>query len=220
MSEVLGALQSPEERERVSIHSTVANGDCLFDSVRIVLNHDTSIQVDIPYLRRVVAQSLLLPHVQATTLHHWYTLFHELSLERDGETMLHEYAFMQPARGKPWPLAPNVILQIAQAMMDRNLFWGEEFAIRVFEQQLQVRCIIVEGIPGHGLRLQHWNHDGEVEYRPTHYMCLFLQSRHYQPISYRSQFLFTPAEMPLFLQRWLRTACQKENGGWIRKNTP
>ncbi len=211
---------SDDEASHVRLHHTLGNGNCLFDSLSQVLRHDTALQFDATYLRTVVARSLLdaTNPSAAAALQHWYSLYHELLRDRDSPH-LHEYAFMAPAARHTWPLDAATVRAISDRMLDPQAYWGEEYALRVFEQQLQVRFVVMGLLPTKGLRLHAaLDHAADRTYQPTHYIWLHLQGQHYQPLSYDGRFVFRPQELPQCLQSILQRAAA--NNGWVLKTGP
>lgn len=203
--------------DTLQVHSTAADGDCLFESVRQILDHSTTLRLSNRYLRSVVARSIVdvSDEHARNALQFWHTLFSEMQREGTGE-YLHEFAFMHPAAGRRWPLSASVVAKISDAMMQRNLYWGEEYALRVLERQMKVRMVVLEVVAGAGVRLHHRLEEVSTNYQPTHFMWLHLQGKHYQPISFRDQWLFSIADAPSELQYLLRVAAA--NNGWLLKH--
>lgn len=199
-----------------SVVRTRANGDCLFDSVSHCLN-SIGLSFSPHYLRQVVAYSIL--DVQSATakniVQQWYQLYHQLMSPDGDKSLLREYAFMQPAHHQPLPLSLSTLSLISRQMMQPALYWGEEYALRVFERQLQVRFLIWEQVEGNRFRLHTPldHNDLRGDYRPTHYILLYLQQKHYQPLSYSGQYVFTPHSLPSSLQTMMQEATR--NNGYI-----
>ena len=198
-----------DDMKEVQVHHTIANGDCLFESLRFIL---ASIQMtyDNRYMRSVVARSILDHRDEVTqqALHGWYVLFQEIVASRD-PGLWQEYAYMEPSRRQQWPLPKHTIHEISDAMMKPHLYWGEEHALRIFERQLQVRALVFEEVKlGQNAVLRLYvpldHGSAQTQYHPTHYILLHLCRKHYQPLSYRKQFIFQPSELPSSLQRYIR----------------
>lgn len=211
-----------QECNKFRIHETVKDGDCLFDSVRQMLN---SVKVHYPtnYLRRVVAESLLLPQYYGV-IETWYSLYKEL-LKENNVRMLNEYAFLQPlSNAKDTIFSQSTIWQVSQAMMNRGLYWGEEHALRVLEDQLQIRFLIFETTSSSSTRktlrlhypLDHFTSSSTsttTNKAPSHYLILYLTHNHYQPISYDHKFVFPVQDLPPTLIALTKIAAA--DNGWI-----
>jgi hypothetical protein len=208
-----------EYNSMFTIYPTVQNGDCLFDSLRIMMA-SIGLHYSLPYLRSVVAQSILNLHRDKNvyhTVHGWYELFHSFVNSHE-QSMLQEYQFMQPTYRQPWPLSVHVLQDLVKSMMVPKLYWGEEFALRTFEKQLQIRFFILEKVKGKGYRLHApLCHNDDVAYQPTHYLWLHLANRHYQPLSFQGQFVFAPSELPVYLQKMIQKA--HVSSGWVHFET-
>jgi len=188
---------------------TKANGDCLFESLSIVLSRDTSVPYSTEYLRSVVARSILesTDERAMSALEHFHTMYHQLKQSSV------EYLFMKPSDHYPkWPLPLPIIQQISDNMMDRHLYWGEEYALRVFETQLQIRIFVLEVVPGRGV-IFHTPLDHKVQYRPTHYLFLHLESRHYQPLLIEGKYLLQGTDLPSSLQKLIKP--ESHHKGWV-----
>jgi hypothetical protein len=199
----------------LKIYSTVQNGDCLFDSLRIMMQ-SIGLHYSLEYLRGVVARSILNmatdEHVYQT-VHMWFELFHSFVKSRD-VSLMQEYQFMTPTYQQTWPLSPQVLQDLSEYMMKPKLYWGEEFALRTFEKQLQIRFFILEKVGRQGYRLHApLCHNDDAGYQPTHYVWLYLQNKHYQPLSFGGQFVFAPFELPLYLQKLIQKAHVSD--GWV-----
>jgi hypothetical protein len=208
------AFQQLSTEVSVDVYDTVMNGDCLFDSIRIILG-SVGVFHTVGYLRSVAARAILNVHDEVTqsALHAWYCIFHDLISEQ--EPLAREYAFMNSVLGKPWPLKVQDISQISDAMMQPSLYWGEEHALRLFEKQLLVRFLIFEVVDGQGVRL-HAPLDHGVQqstHQPTHYLLLMLHNRHYQPLRIQGHMLYVPAQLPQCIQAAIQIAVNK--GGWM-----
>jgi hypothetical protein len=220
MSDKWGRLFGIDDSQ-VQILQTVMNGDCLFDSIRVILAKETTLRFDCAYMRSVVARSLLDPQDKDAmrTLEHWHTLFHAFRQQNNTEHLA-EYLFMSPSTAfLQWPLPASVVVSISNAMMNRDAYWGEEYALRVFEKQLQIRFVIFEVVPGQGIQVHHpLDHSEDKNgqaYTPTHYVFLHLQSKHYQPITFENRAIFRPQDLPVYLQRVMQASAT--NNGWVLK---
>lgn len=206
-----------EDARFLAVHPTINNGDCLFDSIRIVLNRSANLNISCAYIRSVVARSLLEKNNSnvSNTLHYWYSLYHDL--RKEGSPELYEYAFMSPVWKQPWPLDASIIQAISDRMTVPSLYWGEQYALYIIEQQLQIRFIIFNIIPTTGIRIHSsLDHTPDKDtYKPTHYIFLLLQSHHYQPLSFENHYIFSPNNLPPKLQTLIKISVQ--NNGWIIK---
>jgi len=207
-----------DERVHFRIHESATNGDCLFDSLRLIL-HSMGLNYSAYYLRSVAARAILNPDDKLTraTLHSWHELYQAGAKAK--EPIAREYAFMRAALHHSWPLPESVIEQISSAMMDPDLYWGEQNALRLFEKQLQIRFLIFELVDDprekiRGVRLHSpLDHSESPDYQPTHYMMLYLYHRHYKPVSYQNTFCFQPTALPAVVQNIMKTSASEQ--GWV-----
>lgn len=200
------------------VYPTIKNGDCLFDSLRIMLQ-SIGLQYSLAYLRGVVARSVLSVHENKavySTVQTWYELYQSFLDSRD-YVLLHEYAFLSPTKNQSWPLQPHVLQALSENMMKPKLYWGEEFALRTFEKQLQIRFFILEKKDNLYRLHAPLCHNDDPDYQPTHYLWLLLDRKHYQPLSFGGQFVFAPDELPLYLQKLIQKA--HVAGGWVQFST-
>ena len=91
---------------------------------------------------------------------------------------LPEYKFV---RGVELPLTPDKLDAVADAMLSRKLYWGDDFSIRVLAEKLNIRMVILrDGTP---TIVQ------SESKTPTHAVILGLRREHFSPIGWRDQFV-------------------------------
>lgn len=177
---------------RLEIYHTEDRGDCLFDSVRIVLQSER-IYTTNQELRRIVADTVLdLSDRDATSaIQLWKMSYmagmaaefqHVRNVVRQGED--------------PAMITINDRRLIFSNMLCPNLYWGDEYALRIMEREFHVVFLLFTD-----LRLKPVVPlDHEPNHQFTHYIMLYLSRIHYQPVSYGSRFLFQPEQLPDFLK--------------------
>jgi hypothetical protein len=79
-----------------------------------------------------------------------------------------------------------------------------ESVLRLFEQQLQVRFLILEGNNLTNYNLHRPLVHQEKEYSPTHYICLQLFEEYYQPLAWDGLLCFLPTELPRVISDLMR----------------
>ena len=206
LKQIQSLFSSPEDAAQVCIYTTSSNGDCLFDSIRIVLYNETDLHRydDCTFIRSVVARSILDPTNKKAVeaLHHWHTLYQEFVKEKN-LLQMNEYSFMKPSlEYVDWPLPYTVVKEISDCMMQPNEYWGEEYALRVLENQLRIQFIILKIIITASGKSSVFIHKplSSDTLHVTHYVWLLLCKSHYQPISFQGRFIFPVKQVPVQLQ--------------------
>lgn len=171
---------------------TAANGDCLFDSVRIILQ-SLDMNYTVRHLRSVVAYQALDTHDKQTneTIASWIALYRQAKAERNSE-MCTEYAHVEPVSNVRPPLSIQDRKKLSREMM-KNSYWGDEHALRILEERLSMRFLILhpDGSTQHPL-----DHRCSAAWRPDHVAMLILNQKHYQPISYDGRYVFCADDLP------------------------
>lgn len=188
---VLYALLGDEASKFVTAQ-TAADGNCLFDSVRIILQ-SLDMNYTVRHLRSVVAYQTLDTHDKQTTetIASWITLYRQGKAERNFE-MCQEYAHVEPVSNSRPPLSIQDRKKLSREMM-KNTYWGDEHALRVLEERLCMRFLILhpDGSTQHPL-----DHRCSAAWRPDHVAMLLLSQKHYQPISYEGRYVFCADDLP------------------------
>lgn len=188
-----------DEYNKYRVTPTTSNGNCLFESVMIALK-SIGLDYSIQHLRNVVAYPILNPHnSQATdTLKVWIQLAQDALSTKDRELLV-EFSHVIPVFQIQNPNDAQ-IRQTIYSQMLKNTFWGEEYALRILETQLQVNFLVIS-IENKTKIIPHRLLHSEKQYQ---YYILLLLTRnageHYEPISYSGQFIFHYNQLPLVIK--------------------
>lgn len=184
-------------QEKLVKHATKSNGDCLFESIAIILKSTETHRnvANIRVLRDVVASTMLDPE-NDYILDVWKEIFTSAVKEKNFR-LRDEFSHAQCLYGCPSPYTDETRRQIYRAMR-RSTYWGEQYALSVFEKQMHVRFIIFSKRNGQ-LILQS-AHSGNPE---NCFAMLLLEKRHYNPLSYLGQFVFVEDDLPFSVRRML-----------------
>lgn len=181
--------------------SSLGNGDCFFDSIRIILA-SAGINTTVRKLRQMVASSLLNKKDSAANaaLLQWAQLYADAVKEGNVglQTEYQHMAVLFPPGGGPvsFPLKSRFRKLVAHEIL-KSSFYGEQYSLDVMERNLQINLIVMTG-------------DGTLVQRPMSRLAnrglafLTLNCIHYQPMHCRGKYLFQWRELPLPIRRILR----------------
>ena len=171
---------------------TVGDGDCLFHSIEKCLGGSRFQHMTPKLMRSLVSRSVLRPRI-----------FDRIVLDTDNviETWMNMYrsgiqhevlhvAGAVKLNKKATDLKQADLEDMAEKMMDKSLYWGDEYAIAFLEKLLNVRFLVI--------------HDGDpakrgtdkVQRYPLFYILLYLRDGHYEPLSCDGQFRFQKEDLP------------------------
>lgn len=184
----------PHSYPHMLMHSASSDGNCFFASVQRILK-SVGINLSILYLRRAVADCVLDKNNETAnnTIRMWVDLARDALREGDA-TLLNEYRHVLPIVGYANPLCTESRVKLWQTMLT-PAYWGEEFACRVVEEQLQMRFIII----GEGKVSQTWN---DRTLPVLSYAILYLSNQHYNPVSLYGYFVFANTDLPYDVRRF------------------
>lgn len=163
------------------IHDTASGGECLFDSVRLVLESE-GIHTNIQELRRLVASTVLdLQDAQATEAIVNWKMYYLSDLRQE---FMHVHNVVRTDE------PPNIVTvndrrMIFSNMLSPNLYWGDEYALRIMEREFKVTFLVFRDTrhkPVYAV-----NHEPGWQF--SHYILLFLAGCHYNPVSLNGKFL-------------------------------
>jgi hypothetical protein len=179
------------------LHSVRTNGECFFDCIHMILRsigrHESS-----EFLRSVVAFTVLADTDKVTneTLQCWLIIAKEAKRERDFD-LLKDYAHVAAVAEAEWPLTQKERKKIYEAMLNPTRYWADEHAVRIIEDRLLIRILILQHTVEGELFIHHpVDHSSNPHYVANHYVLLYLSHKHYQPVSYKGKFLFRKEEIP------------------------
>ena len=182
------------------ICQTNSDGDCLFHSVKIILD-SVGIHKTIKDLRHICAYPVKNPEDNTTnlTIQTWLEIFQGAYKEKDFLVM-HDYQHMADLKDAKWPLTTEDREKLYLAMQKKT-FWGEQHCIRVIEEQTQMRFVIFQ----HETQKPSfmWHHS--KNYQQTSFCFLFLSGAHYNPISIHGRYVFEWEKIPYDVQEFLST---------------
>ena len=180
------------------VHESSADGNCFFDSIRIILL-SRRIHQSIEQLRHIVAQPVLdSQNVTVThTITSWLELHQDAKKENDLQ-LLQEYNHVNEIE-LPLNMDGRVKLN---AIMKTPRYWGEQHACRMIEEHFQIRFLIFNC----DISTPQVNQFYSASYKPTHFCFLHLCRQHYMPVSFRGLFLFEWNEIPHSVQLFFSQA--------------
>lgn len=180
---------------RFQLHPVPMDGDCFFSSMEYILkclgrSNDTA-----KNLRHHVAYSILdrSSEIANRTLQNWLEIASASGLDSEITAQLRHVVFLPD---KQYPPSYRSLCQLYQNMMDKNVYWADQYAMTVTEKLLQIRILIIND--RNKLRSNCVSHDGEYDYRPDYFCFLRLFGSHYEPVSYLGKTLFSIDEISLF----------------------
>lgn len=184
----------------------VANGNCFFDSVRIILSRIPKDHVDMidehmkskgitgfkeegkflscknynnDYLRVLVAASIYRPEC-CDTINLWRLMYANACREGDNDTKV-RLAHVSCIQDQTSEYLDDASFDKLYRQMRQNNYWADEFAVGMVEEYFGVRFIVI-------------NEDGKVEprinnhpgFEPQLFILLFFnyRERHYEPLKY------------------------------------
>jgi len=167
------------------LHTTLTDGDCLFDSIRIMF---ASIHEDYTneYLRSIVARPVvdMTDEDMCGTLKNWIDIYKGAVISRDWDIM-NDYQHVSPAMRHADPYSRECRNEIYKSMMQKS-YWGEQHALRIFEDHINVRLFVI--FPDSSGRIVA--HHPVVSDRRDYAAFLWLANRHYQPLSFQGVFIW------------------------------
>ena len=179
------------------IHESSADGNCFFDSIRMILA-SWQVRQTVDQLRDIVARPVLDSQnlIVTDTITSWIELFEGARKENDRQ-LLQEYNHVD---GISLPLNTESRFNL-YSIMKTPRYWGEQHACRIIEERFQIRFLIFNC----DISAPQVNQYYSASYKPTHYCFLYLQRQHYVPVSFRGLFLFEwdaiPGPVQLFFSR-------------------
>jgi DNA-binding cell septation regulator SpoVG len=186
----------------LALHSVSADGNCFFESIRLILG-SVGLVRSVEELRRVVAYPVLNSADALTnaTIQTWWELFTAGQKEKDFG-LIEEYKHMcHLPPDVTFPLSPEH-RQILHETMLKKYYWGEQHACRVIEEQTQMRFLLFNG--QFQKPMLDWFQSDQLQ--PQHYCLLYNSCQHFNPISYRGKFIFRWQELPVALQTFFSRA--------------
>lgn len=172
------------------------NGDCFFDSVRIILK-SVGVVRSVRQLRAVVAQTLADPHNRAANaaLFHWAQMYSDALGSNDRE-LLQEFQhvsclFDTERESIPFPLSTADRKRVVRQVMQSS-FYGEEYSMQVLSDRFDITFVVIA--------------DGNVQ-KPVQVKkrLAFLELRrcHYQPVKFLNKFVWKVEQLPASVRAFL-----------------
>ena len=197
-------MRSSGLRGPVDAWNTVQDGNCFFDSLRIILQFGLGIRITNEILRAMVVQSLLQ---NTSVLENYGQLYHDARKAHNDE-ILEETRFMQGTimlnqnqnqnqnQNRKWNLQ-----KLYENLMNPRLYWGDTFALNFFQEKLNLTFLIIFH-KKNSYRLHSFIHPRDRH--RSYFALLSLKDKHYRPLSYQNKFLLTLDELPIPVLRQLR----------------
>jgi len=198
-----------EEAKEFSIHSTANNGDCLFHAIRLCLFSMMKNPYTSRELRRGVAKTILnADDARAKNALQMWKAVVESAKGDAGEIdheLIHDYLFAIPlitAEADSDGIFPQHIRQqVHDNMLQSNLYWGDQYAILVLEELLNLRFVILK--KNYSKKLNNFviekqvpvEHDLPKPFQPKWKIILALDNVHYMPI-FKSITPLDPESLP------------------------
>ena len=137
-------------------------------------------------MRSLVARSVLRPRI-----------FDRIVLDTDNviETWMNMYrsgiqdevahvADLVKLKKKATDLKHVDLMGVCEKMLDKSLYWGDEYAISFLEKLLNIRFLVIrDGDPAK-------RGTDKVQRYPLFYILLYLKGGHYEPLSIKEKFQF------------------------------
>jgi hypothetical protein len=181
------------------IYRSDENGNCFFDSVRIIQSQ-TYPHITIGQLRALVASPVRdISNVIVTeTLHNWIELYQGAEREKDID-LIREF---QHVSDVTLPLTDRGRQHIFDMMM-KSSYWGEQHACRIIEETFNIRFLIFDGDSEASQVNQYYSKSyGRNHLSSLDYCFLYKHNHHFMPISYKDKFKWKwenlPREVQLF----------------------
>ncbi len=181
----------------LTVHQTPRDGNCLFASVaKILQSCPTHWKVaNSRNLREVVASSVYdekdTDVLQALEM--WQDIYEGAVRERDIELQV-EFRHAHVLCGHSRPFHESVRRDIHAQMLKKS-YWGDVFAIGIFEKQLKIQFLIL--MPSSS-GTERWILHSPVSRRDQRgpFAILRLFAKHYQPVSEKGKFIFMYSTLP------------------------
>jgi len=188
----------PDSYLSMKLYEIAMDGNCLFKSLQVILA-SAGLQYSVEELRRVVADPVLNEQDQLTnnTIAMWLELVKGAYQEND-QVLMNEYRHVAPLHQATWPLNTQQ-RQVLWHQMLKNSYWGEQHACRIFEEQTQMRILFIQG--DNERPNLCWYHSKKFD--PTHYVILYLNGQHYNPVSINDTFIFEWKDVPEDMKRFM-----------------
>lgn len=190
--------------EHFKVHQTVPDGNCLFESVQIILQ-SVGIHRTIEQLRRIVSLPVLkgTDRITEESILYWLEIYQNAYKNKD-LSLLEEFKHMRGLEESEKPLGDKDRGRLYENMMTCS-YWGEQHSVRILEQNSKIRFIIFNG-DFKGPQLS-WNYD--QNFQPKHYSFFYLNKSHYSPVSFYNRFIFKWNELPLVVQEYVSSSFTK-----------
>lgn len=183
------------------IHESAMNGDCFFDSMRIILD-SVGVRLSCQQLRHLVADPVLdeKNEIVTKTITSWLELYQGAAREQD-RPLMEEYKHMSCIANATVPITTSD-RQTLFEMMLTNRYWGEQHACRIIEENTQTRMLIFSEDSQRPTLV--WYHSSQ--FKPKYYCFLYLRHQHYMPVSFRGRFIYKWEELPYAVQSFFTKA--------------
>ena len=180
-------LGNPSEAVGWRAHDVPMDGSCLFHTLsKIMTERNGGDMMSASFLRKAVAESILVSSPSANNaLIVWYEMYKVNPFNS-------EVAHMTSAFKYDDPLSEEA-RKAACSLMKTRVYFGDEYALGVLEKILNVKIIVVGKKDDAFVRLERTTNN-ETQY--PHVCYIKLENIHYEPISYRSKFLFSSTKPP------------------------
>ena len=186
---------SIETARYFKIYSSVQDGNCFFDSVRIILSQ--TLPQTIAQIRYVVA--LPVRDVRndniTETIKNWIQLYQD-ALKENTTELKREY---QHVAGVTLPLTDHGRDCIFYSMMQSS-YWGEEHACRIVEETYNIRFLIFDGDyekfeVNHSYYSPTYNHGNQLDY-----CFIYKANSHYMPVLFQDKSKWKWEQLPREVQ--------------------
>lgn len=192
---------------RMRTYQTKPDGNCLFESIHMILK-SVGIHRTVKELRQIAAAPVLDENDQITNkiIREWLEIAQSIftTEDRDWQLVI-EYKHLFNLAKSSWPLSRQQRLGLYNAMLDSS-FWGEHHCLRVFEEQTQIRFLIIQDSTK--APILTWEHS--TNFQQHSFSILFLRGQHYTPVSIDGRFVFAWNEIPVDVQKFFSTGYLKK----------
>jgi hypothetical protein len=210
----------PKTYQIAHTYSVLSNGDCFFDSIRVILK-SLGINKTIQDWRGIVARPMITQEdpLAQNTLTEWLELYQGAFRAHDKE-LLREFQHLRGLETAKMPLNLSQKNLLYQQMTQTNppLYWGDQHAMRIIEEYTGLRFLVISDLTTDSRSPKvtpslYWYHS--CGYSPRAYAILYQPSQHYQPVSLQcpssifslhdttSHFVFSWDDLPLDFRRFM-----------------
>lgn len=191
---------------------TSHDGNCLFESVSILLKYGLEQNYNVVQLRQIVAQKTLDATDYANNEYLKSTLqIYQDALKNNNIQLLRETCHLEGIEEFKFELNETTRALIYKNMM-KSSFWGDQNAIRILEEYFQIWFLILS-TETQDARLMMYHQEG---FYPQYYAILWLNHNHYEPMFFKYDSILTESPRDTVLNdNWVKSQIELFNRVFI-----